>query len=415
MGRLRDFSRHLDGRREALGRAEAGLLTLQEKFETFFAEVTRVREVELGQLIELTLADRSSLPTWYNAAVDEASAAVAKQMEAEEARLAAEMNELRTKAEEIRSVSARKEQMIRGRNARLDREEEELKDRNAALLTSIADYNGKIKALGTGFGFFSSFFKMRRLAVTKAELDREHGDVAARIEALRARWVNEERDFVSREEDLSAQWTELEKRIAAISARLEALDAKRPAILVRSTIEKVLEGRRPTQEDPGADAVTCSRCQMRNSPAQHFCSICAYRLGEDRQDFDGSLEEIAEINRHHERFSEGMEACQEIIGLVRGMKSGVEAFAESVAEVQASEDKYPLPKLEIDVPRTSLEIGAQFDRLADFAGQDYSQHPKVFADRFDEYFAQHFTEAKIQEFFETMGEELSRQAGAQWD
>ena len=153
---------------------------------------------------------------------------------------------------------------------------------------------------------------------------------------------------------------------------------------------------------------------MPNPPSHHFCHICARRLGDDREDFDGSLKEMAEISRHFDRFSEGMEACQEIIGLVRGMKSGVEAFTKSVADVQASEDKYPLSKLQIDVPQGSREFGAQFDRLADFAGQDYSLHPALFADRFDHYFANVLMETNIKAFFETMGEELSRQAEAQW-
>ena len=153
---------------------------------------------------------------------------------------------------------------------------------------------------------------------------------------------------------------------------------------------------------------------MPNPASHNFCHICAYRLAADREDFDGSLEEISEINRHFDRFSEGMEACQQIIGLVRGMKSGVEAFTESVADVQASEDKYPLSKLKIDVPQASQDFGVQFDRLADFAGQDYSLHPKLFADRFEQYFAETFTEESIQAFFETMGEELSLQAETQW-
>ena len=153
---------------------------------------------------------------------------------------------------------------------------------------------------------------------------------------------------------------------------------------------------------------------MPNPPPFHFCHICAHRLGDDREDFDGSLEEMAEISSHFDRFSSGMEACQEIIGLVRGMTSGVEAFTKSVADVQGSEDKYPLSKLQIDVPQGAREFGSQFDRLDDFASQDYSLHPALFADRFDQYFAAVLTETNIKAFFETMGEELTRQAEAQW-
>lgn len=414
MGRLRDLRRYLDGRKETLRRAEAGLLALQEKYETFFAEVTRSRESELAQLIELTRADRSVLPPWYNAEIDEASAALDRALADEEAQLDAQAASIREEAEAIRATSGRAEKRIRGRNTRLDREEEELKARTAQLLSDIDRYNTRIKAMGSGFGFFVNFFKMRGLAKEKEELSREHEDVEARIEALRARWQLEEGRHFGREEERRTQWKDHEHRAAVISARREALKTKRPDILARSTVEKILEGRRPTLQEPGNDDPRCPRCRMPNPPDHHFCHICAARLGDDRLDFDGSLEEMEEINRHFERFSSGMESCQEIIGLVRGMTSGIEAFTKSVADVQESEDKYPLSKLQIDVPQASREFGAEFDRLAQFADQDYSLHPALFAERFHQYFAEIFTESNIQAFFETMGEELSRQAEAQW-
>ncbi len=414
MGRLRDFRIYLNGRKEALERAEAGLSALQEKYETFFAEITRVRESELVQLIELTRADRKVLPSWYNNQIDEAAVGVEREFDQQLNRLEGERTALLEEAEKIRRTSGRSEKRIRGRNTRLDREEEELKERNAALLEAIEAYNRRIKALGTGFGFFRNFFKMRHLAEEKARLDREHGDIAARIEALRARWLLEEGRHVGREGERTTQWTDLEHEAATLSARIEALEAKSSDILVRSTVERVVRDRRPTLEEAEADGAPCPRCNMPNPPTHHFCHICARRLGDDREDFDGSLQEMTEINRHFDRFSSGMEGCQEILGLVRGMKSGVEAFTKSVADVQASEDKYPLSKLQIDVPLPSREFGAQFDRLADFAAQDYSLHPKLFADRFDEYFAAVLTESNIKAFFETMGEELSRQAEAQW-
>ncbi len=414
MGRLCDLRAYLDGRKGALERAEAGLSALQEKYETFFAEITRVREAELVQLIELTRADRSGLPSWYNAEVDEAAVGVKRELDEALNRLEGERTVVLAEAEKIRTTSGRAENRIRGRNSRLDREEEDLKGRNAALLEAIEDYNQRIKGLGTGFGFFLNIFKMRRLAEEKARLDREHGDVAARIEALRARWLLEEGRHVGREGERTTQWTDLEHEAATLSARIEALEAKTADILVRSTVERVVGDRRPTLDQPEAGGTPCPRCNMPNPSTHHFCHLCAHRLGDDREDFDGSLEEMAEINRHFERFSEGMEACQGIIGLVRGMKSGVEAFTKSVADVQVSEDKYPLSKLQIDVPEASREFGAQFDRLADFAGQDYSLHPKLFADRFDQYFAAVLTETHIKAFFETMGEELPRQAEAQW-
>ncbi len=415
MARLKDFRKYLEERRAFLVRAEAGLTTLQAKYEDFFAEVTRVRESELRQLIDLTLTDRSSLPGDFNAEIDRVAPEIERELDEKIADLRAQRKELIDQADAIRATSLRAEKRIRGRNRRLDREEEELKARTAELLENIEEYNRRIRSLGSGFGFFSNFFKLRELARRQEILEEEHADVAARIEALRTKWQIEEGRHLEREKQRKIEWTELERKGAALSATIEALETRRTEVVVRMTLERILEGRRPNLSDAAEGDPPCPRCGMPNPRDAHFCHICAKRLGEDRKDFEGSLEEIAEIDLHHRRFSEGMEACQSIIGLVRGLISGVDAFCKSIDDMIESEDKYPLPKLEIDVPQSCRAFGAEIDRLSSFANQDYSLHPSLFARRFDEYFGKIFTEEKIQAFFETMGEELSARAGEQWD
>jgi hypothetical protein len=182
----------------------------------------------------------------------------------------------------------------------------------------------------------------------------------------------------------------------------------------RTAIEKVLFHRMPDLPAPAPGDPPCPRCKQPNPSAHHFCHICAQRLTDDRPDFEGSIREIAEINLHHRRFSEGMQACQEIIGLVRGLISGVDAFCESVEDMIASEKKYPLPKLQIEVPARSVSYGGNFDKLAEASGEDHSLHPKVFAGQIQALIAEVYTEKNIKDYFETMGAELSRQADKQW-
>jgi hypothetical protein len=151
-----------------------------------------------------------------------------------------------------------------------------------------------------------------------------------------------------------------------------------------------------------------------NPQGNHFCHICAQRLTEDRPDFEGSIQEIAEVNLHHGRFADGMKACQEIIGLIRGLRSGLEAFKESVVDMRSSESQHNLSPLSIDVPPKSVEYGKNFDALKQSMGQDLSLHPKAMAAHVEHLVTKVFTEDKIKDYFETMGEELSRQAERQW-
>jgi hypothetical protein len=153
---------------------------------------------------------------------------------------------------------------------------------------------------------------------------------------------------------------------------------------------------------------------MKNPASHHFSATCAQRLTADRLDFEGSLLEISELNRHHAAFSDGMKACQEIIGLVRGLKTGLANFTESVNDMMATESRYPLPKLSIDVPARSVEYARHFDELVAAAKQERGLHPKAFSERIRASIQDVYQEPQIEAFFETMGEELSSCANSQW-
>jgi hypothetical protein len=415
VGRLKDFRSHLQDRHRVVVAVERDLCALQEKYETFFGEIATVRETELGQLTEHVLADRGALPGWFNRALDQAQAEVESELAERLRKLRRRRDDRLRKAETARKLALESEQQVRARNLELDDDEERLKARNAELLAGIESFNARIAELGRGFGFFANFFAMRRLAAEKRRLDEEHADVLARIEALRARWVSTEGEHVERERGLVTKWKKAADDAAALSAKIEALEPAQQQIIIRSTLERVLDAQVSEPPAPSESDPACPRCATRNPETSHFCSICAARLGPDRSDFEGSLAEMAELNHHFQRFSEGMQACQEIIGLVRGLGSGIEAFTASVDDVLESERKYPLPKLEIDVPAASVAFGANFDRLRTTVGQDYSLHPKVFAEHVTVFTDEVFTEAAIATYFETMGEELSRQAAAQWE
>lgn len=414
MGRLHGFRDYVLDRWETVRKAERRLDGLQQKYETYFAEVGKVRESELAQLRHAIFARRGRLPGGLDRELDEALEAAGRDFDRRLEELAGEHARLLAEAEKLRAASLEAEHAVRERNVALDRAEEELKERNRKLLSRITDYNRRIRELGRGFGFFSNLFRMRRLRAERRLLDEQQADLAARIEALRARWVREEKAHADEEARLRQAWLDRSTEAAARGAKIEHLRAARGRIVERTALERVLFDRRPDLPAPGPDDPRCPRCGVPNPAGNHFCFICARRLAEDRPDLAGSLRELAELNLHHQRFSEGMRACQEIIGLVRGLAAGLSAFSRSVDDMIASEDRYPLPKLQIDVPEGSLAYGRNFDKLLDAVQDDQSLHPKAFAERVNRWIGGVYTEQNIKDFFETMGEELSRQADRQW-
>lgn len=414
MGRLKDFIAHLDGQIETVAKIERRLCDLQSRYESYFAELDRVRESELAQLQAAITAPGRELPAWLKDALAVARAKVERELDAKLKALRAELEAKREEAEAIRLESARELEKLHGKNTELDAKEERLKAESAELGARIAVFNGKIRELGSGFGFFANLFRMRAVAEEKRALEEKQAALAAQIEGLRETWVKVDTAAAEREEKRRAAWIEKRAQRSALEAKLEALEATRPQLLLRSTLEETLLTRVKEPRAAGAGDPPCPRCKVPNPPEHYFCAICAERLQPDRPDLEGSVEELAQVNLHHRRFSEGMRAGQELIGLVRGLKSGLEAFKKSVESVLDSEKRYPLPKLQIDVPESSVRYAGHFDELLSTVSKDQSLLPTEFAAVVDKLVSEVFTEKKVQRYFETMGEELSRQAKAQW-
>jgi hypothetical protein len=415
MATLEQFEAFVEDCQRVLAGLEDQLCDLQAKYETFFAEIERTREVELGQLKDAILADRTQVPGDIAKQLEQAVSGQTELFDQKIAALEEQLAQLVSEAEQIREASAEHEQRVRRENRTLDDQEEGLKARNAKLLDGIADFNQRIRQLGRGFGFFWNLFRMRSLAAERRGLDREQSDVLAQIEGLRSKWAETDTQFAQQEQERKQTWLETSTQAAALQAKIESLQMARSRMIERGAFEQVLFARAPALApiQPGDPA--CSRCGQPNPADRHFCHICALRLVADRPDLGGSLLEIAELNLHHARFSDGMRACQEIIGLVRGLKTGLERFEQSVADMRSSQRKHKLKILQIDVPGESIAYAAHFERLREMVCAKGSHlHPTDFAAQIQVFVQEVFSEERIKAFFEGMGEELSRQADAQW-
>jgi hypothetical protein len=414
MGTLRGFLDYLLDRQKVLKKTEDHLCALASKYETFFAEMQRVREAELVQLRDALRAG-DGVPPDLSQTLREATAEQSRIFDEKLERLRQELRQAEEQAETLRQESLDHEARLRRANVRLDQDEEQLKARSARLFREIDSHNATIRELGRGFGFFWNLFRMRSIQAERARLEREQADLLARIDALRRRWQGAEGQFATSEEPRKAKWIEERTKAAQLASQVEHLASSRERVVERGVLEKVLYERSPALPEPSPSDPPCSRCGQRNPAASHFCRICALRLAPDRPDLLGSLDEIAEVNRHHERFAAGIRASQEIIGLVRGLESGLKNFMQSVSDMCESERRYKLARLKIDVPAASVEYGRSFDALLlRVEKTEASLHPVEFAREVHDMIQGTFTEDRIKTFFETMGQELSKQAGAQW-
>ena len=409
------FLKYLGERKAVVVDVEKQLCALQEKYETFFSEIERTRESELQQLRAHLADPATTVPGDLAEELAVARQAAAEDLDRQLAALEERHAAFLDQAEAVRSASRATETDYREANATMDAEEEQLKARNEALLVRIGEYNERIRSMARGFGFFLNLFRMRQLRAERKALDDEQADVAARIDVVRRGWARTDEGRAKEEGQREADWVRLKTEADAVQAKLDHIRSTRTRLVERTALELVLFERRPSLRAATDADPPCPRCGRPNPDDHHFCHICAQRLRDDRPDFEGSLLEVAEVNVHHARFSDGVKACQELIGLVRGLKTGVEAFSKSVKDVKKTEDKYPLPKLKIAVPTKAVSWGTVLDTLRDqVVAKDRSLHPNEFAKDIRAFATEKLDEKAIQTWFETMGKKLTQCADSQW-
>jgi len=129
----------------------------------------------------------------------------------------------------------------------------------------------------------------------------------------------------------------------------------------------------------------------------------------------GSLGEVGELNSVHANLLKGISGSVSVLALIKGIGAGVAEFTKSVESVKASEDRYPLPKLDIDVPEFTRKLAERITELSPKIDvKFFNLHPLEFSTSFSEYTDKVFTDVNIEKFFTGMGDELNRTTKAQW-
>jgi hypothetical protein len=413
MGTLEQFENYIMNRIAVVSEAEQHLLSLQASYETFFQEVSAVRDHEMQQLSRHVSEQRGRLPHGLDAALDAAAEKARAEHAALIARLQAAYSEHVSAAEQKRAAALDAERRAHEENRDLDAEEEALKTRNEQLCADIQRFAQAIREASGGFGFIVRLPSLRALQRERRRLEQEQLDVVARIERLRARWAERAPSYQALIGDCEQAWATEVAAASRVQTRIEHLRENTERMVGRTALERVLYERRPEAErTPGATSIACPRCRV-TSTAAFFCPYCAARLGQDRTDLDGSLLELAELNQHHRIFSDGMRACQEFIALVRGIRSGLESFQRSVSSMLHTQQRPEVSRLTIDVPAAAVEQGRGFDVLLATVRDPQRRHPLSFAETLGQA-TRAFGQAELSRYFETMGQELTVQANRQW-
>ncbi|OHD63017.1 MAG: hypothetical protein A2176_09330 [Spirochaetes bacterium RBG_13_51_14] len=420
MGNLKGMLDFLRNTQTQLATIQEKLGTIQTYFNDNFNNVNEIRRAELGFLQDSFFKDTGQFP-------DEIPARYKKKLKEEETAFEKNLRNLEQKRADLEKqlIAADNERLtyfkrLKDRNTELDRREENLKARVAALEGEIGSYNKTIDELDTGLGFITNLFRMRKIQKQKEVLLDKRSTLAMEIDSIRTQWEEVTKKYRGEEREIMEKWNRAQTELSIATEKIDNLKVNRADIIKRAAFVSALGELKGNeifiaQSSAAAQPTSCPRCKSDNSANRFFCYYCGARFKQDRPDVLGSLGEVGELNSVHANLMKGITGSVSILALIKGISTGVAEFTKSVESVKSSEDRYPLPKLAINVPDFTRKMAEKITELnPKIDVKFFNLHPLEFSTSFAEYTDKVFTDANIEKFFTGMGDELNRTTKEQW-
>lgn len=386
---LRYLARQADQIQALVGQLDEIQVAFNAQFDDFRARHD-ARLEELGQEVFQRLRnDRAgSIAPDLRAAIEAQLPAEVERIEARRTKLRAEyLPQRRQAADEVLQQAQAQLARLRALNPQLDEEEEALKNQKADLESELAELNDEVRSKSRGLSLVRHF-----PAVFRA--DRERQRIVGKLEALaqslynvRHRWKQERARIEEEQEELQKRWQMESIAVARLQSELDQLDDKefRRDLALRRAIRHVLDGLKVSI--PGSDP-----------------------------DLEAGLADMIELNIQTDAYHEGLASVGGLIGLLGGIRSGLEAIYESVESLDKEQKMHSqyLEPLDFRLPARVEEFHDQWPALAQrFADEQIiGQHPADFSAQVEPLLQGPLSEPSIEATFQELGKTIERAAAA---
>jgi hypothetical protein len=132
---------------------------------------------------------------------------------------------------------------------------------------------------------------------------------------------------------------------------------------------------------------------------------------------DAALQEISAAKQRAADCEEGVIAVSQIMGLLKGVREGMERMQSSIEGVKKEQDMHSeLSTLRIEAPPAFVQFHQFWDALLETVRDEKRsiEHPKAFADIIDQVVATTLSNESIEAMFTLAGNALT-EATKQWD
>jgi chromosome segregation ATPase len=277
---------------------------------------------------------------------------------------------------------------LRSLNPQLDAREEELKSQKAALEQELSGLNDEIRSKSRGLGLVAHFADVFRA-------DRQRQRIIGKLESLReslgkvrSEWETRRQQTEKHQAELQEKWQLESIAVARLQSELDQLDdeASRESLATRRAIRQVLDDLKAPS--PGTDT-----------------------------DLNAGLDEMIQLNIQTDEYHEGLASVGGIIGLARGIDSGLQAVAQSVEALLQEQQMHSayLRPLDFGLPARVKAFHEQWPSLArQFADEKtIGVHPADFSTAVQPLLTQRLSQPSIEAMFGDMAA-MIKSATAAW-
>ncbi len=355
------------------------------QFDAFLSE----HNATLDRLADLVFDRLDSVSGELRSAIDE-------QLGEERDRIEQRRNKIRDDylprreqaADSLLEIAQKELAQLRSLNPQLDEREEKLKAQKASLEARLEELNSTIHRESRGLGVVLRYISINRT-------DRERQRVIGRLEGIneslrdvRNIWQEESRKTEEVQDAYQQQWQLESMAVARLKAELDQL------------------------EDPVQSAELALRRAV-----QHTLDRLDHVPAEQNPQLQNDLIRMVDLNARTDEYHVGLASVGGLIGLLRGIGSGMEAISKSLEGVRNEERMHSayLRSLAYSLPPQVDRFHSQWSALAvQFASEEFiGNHPGEFSLQVKPLIEGPLSRTRIKDMFDALGAMITK-ATASW-
>jgi len=382
--RLRDFLRYVKENGRWAQAVYDEIEEIQYQFNDLYAtELARWQE-QLGTCISMIIQDQEGLPPHLAKLVAEHRDKARREVLEEIAELERQVAEHRATADRLLAEAQAELAELRKVNPMLNEREEKLKAQLVSLADEIAALGDQIEQLSRGIlGGIKNARRLRRLRRKRKALRLRQEAANRELVDVRMEWQKKRKEAEEEQTRLRQAWQQATVTASQLQARLDYLTNNLEEVSLRRGVEEMLKN-------------------MEKSPVEDG------ELGE-------ALQTMVELNTTKKAYEKGLTSVAEMLGLLKGIREGLQRFQQSVGKVYEEQERYNLKPLAVDLSSRVIKFHQSWKELRGLVKDEkyLGRHPLEFSERVDEFRRKRFTDEAVEGMFEDMGKALTR-ATKQW-